>query len=318
MARALRWTTGLLALSILTVASLPAGAGEPPPPNTGALSLTVTFNFPSAYISRGIATSNSGFQFQPTLELKASLYGGEEKDLLTAAYVKAAGFAHMQSATPTIRTNYYEQDIYLTGGLTLLKRLTLEGGWNLYAYPGLGSASQVQEVFGRVAVDDAGLWPFSLPGDQDFALSPYVMVARETSGGADGARPFGGGLGTYIEVGVDPGYTIDLSKRWTIRLHTPTTVGLSLDKYYEVSTATGISDTTFGFVDTALAADIPMKFVPPRYGKWTFSSGLHFLWLGANPKLLAGPATANAANGLNVTSGKGFNLWSVAGLKIEY
>ena len=81
-----------------------------------------------------------------------------------------------------IGTNYYEQDLYLTGGLVFFKRLTLEGGWNLYAYPGIGSAAQVQEVFGKVGFDDSGVWSFKLPGGQDFALTPYMLVAGETSG----------------------------------------------------------------------------------------------------------------------------------------
>ena len=160
------------ALIVLLFTSVWA-ADEPPPPNTGALSWTVIFNLPTSYYFRGIAQSNAGFQFEPYLELKANLYEGGEKDVLTGAYVKAAGLSHFQSVAAPITTNYYEQDIYLTGGLTFFKRLTLEGGWNLYAYPGIGSAAQVQEVVGKVGFDDSGLWPFKLPGDQDFALSPY-------------------------------------------------------------------------------------------------------------------------------------------------
>ena len=47
---------------------------------------------------------------------------------ISGAYLKVAGFSHFNSVAPPIRTNYYEQDLYLTGGLVLLKRLTLEGG----------------------------------------------------------------------------------------------------------------------------------------------------------------------------------------------
>jgi len=293
-------------------------ADEPPPPNTGALSFTATLNFPTSYYFRGIAQSNAGFQFEPYLELKANLYEGGEKDVLTGGYIKIAGFSHFNSVAAPIRTNYYEQDIYLTGGLVLFKRATLEGGWNLYTYPGIGSAAQVQEVFGKVGFDDSSIWPFKLPGGQDFALSPYLLIARETSGGADGAASFGGSYGTYAEFGIDPGYTVDFSKNWSARFHLPLVVGLSLDKYYEVATTNGISNKTFGFADLALAADVPLKFVPARFGKWTFSSGFHMLWLGDNPKSLAGPPSDNALNGLNVTGGSGFEVYGVTGLKLEY
>ncbi|HEX7547787.1 MAG TPA: P-II family nitrogen regulator, partial [Candidatus Methylomirabilis sp.] len=180
----------LLVLAAALVTSPLAGrasAEDPPAPNTGAFSFTVNLNMPTSYYFRGIAQSNAGVQFEPYLELKANLYEGGEKDVLTGGYVKAAGFAHFNSVAPPIKTNYYEQDVYLSAGLVFFKRLTLEGGWNLYAYPGIGSSAQVQEVYGKVAFDDGGLWPFKLPGDQDFSLSPYALVAGETSGAADGA-----------------------------------------------------------------------------------------------------------------------------------
>jgi hypothetical protein len=304
---------------LVTLLATPAWAGEPtPPPNTGALSLTINLNFPTSYYFRGIAQSNAGLHFQPYMELKANVYEGGEKDVLSGGYLKVAGFSHLQSRAVPINTNYYEQDIYLSGGLVVLKRATLEGGWNLYAYPGIGSAAQVQEVYGKVSFDDSGLWPVKLPGDQDLAVSPYVLVAGETSGAADGAGPFGGRKGLYLEVGIDPGYTVDFNKNWSARFHLPFVLGLSLHDYYEVATATGLQDKTFGYADLALAADVPLKFMPARYGKWTFTSGLHGLWLGSTTKLLAGPSSTNAQNGLNVTGGKGFEVWGVMGIKIEY
>jgi hypothetical protein len=311
--------TVILFAALLAQTGAPAwAADEPPPPNTGAFSFTGVFNIPTSYYFRGIAQSNAGFQFQPYLELKVNLYEGGEKDVLTGGYVKAASFSHFQSVAAPIGTNYYEQDVYLTGGLAFFKRLTLEGGWNLYAYPGIGSAAQVQEVVGKVGFDDSGVWPFKLPGDQDFALSPYMLVAGETSGGADGASPYGGKRGIYLEIGIDPGYAVDFSKNWSARFHLPFVLGLSLDKYYEVATATGVTDKTFGFADLGFVVDVPLRFVPARYGKWTFSGGPHLLWLGSNNKLLAGPPNANALNGLNVTGGTGFEVWAVAGVKVEY
>jgi len=295
-----------------------ASAEDPPAPNTGAFSFTVNLNMPTSYYFRGIAQSNAGVQFEPYLELKANLYEGGEKDVLTGGYVKAAGFAHFNSVAPPIKTNYYEQDLYLSAGLVFFKRLTLEGGWNLYAYPGIGSSAQVQEVYGKVGFDDGGIWPFKLPGDQDFSLSPYVLFAGETSGSADGAGAFGGKHGIYMEMGIDPGYALDIAKDWPVRLHLPFTLGLSLSNYYEVATATGVKDQTFGFADLGFVADVPLKFVPARYGKWTISGGPHLLWLGSNNKLLAGPPGPQALNGLNVTGGKGFEVYGIAGLKIEY
>jgi hypothetical protein len=312
-------TTYVVSLILLVFLGLPAWADEPapPPPNTGAISLTINLNFPTAYFFRGIAQSNAGFMFEPYVELKANVYEGGQKDVLTGGYLKVAGFSHFNSVAPPIRPNSYEPDLYLTAGLVLWKRLTLEGGWNLYAYPG-GGSSQVQEVFGKVGFDDSGLWQFKLPGDQDFSFSPYVLFAGETSGQADGAAPFGGSRGTYMELGVDPGYTVDFYKNWSARFHLPFVLGLSLDNYYQVATTTGVQNETFGYADLALAVDVPMKFMPARYGKWTFTSGIHMLWLGSNNKLLAGPPSPNALNALNVTGGSGYQVWGLTGFRIEY
>jgi hypothetical protein len=307
---------GIAFLSALL--ATPARAEDPPPPNTGALSLTVNLSVPTAYYFRGIAQSNAGFMFEPYMELKANVYEGGEKDVLTGGFVKVAGFAHFNSVAPPITTNYYEQDIYLSGGLTLFKRLTLEAGWNLYAYPGIGSSAQVQEVFGKASLDDGGLWPFKLPGDQDIALSPYVLFAGETSGAADGANPYGGSKGVYMELGVDPGYSFDVAKDWPVRFHLPFALGLSLSNYYQVATSTSLTNSTFGFADLGFMVDVPLKFIPARFGKWTASAGPHLLWLGSNNKLLAGPPSPQALNALNVTSGSGFQVWGLAALKIEY
>ncbi len=305
------------ALSLL-IAAPGWPADQESAPNTEALSLTVALTVPTSYYFRGITQSNAGFQVQPFLELKANLYEGGEKDVLTGVHVKAAGWAHMQSVAAPIATNYYEQDIYLTAGVSLFKRVTLEGGWNLYAYPGIGSAAQVQEAFGRIGFDDGGIWPFKLPADQDFSIAPYILFAGETSGGADGAAAFGGRRGVYMELGIDPGYVVGFSTDWSARFHLPLVVGMSLSDYYQVATSAGLTDKTFGFADLGLVVDVPLKVIPARYGKWTLSGGPHFLWLGSNNKVIAGPGTSGALNAVNVTGGSGFELWGFAGLKIEY
>jgi hypothetical protein len=307
------------AIVLLTaLLATPVWAEDPPAPNTGALSLTANFALPTVYYFRGIAQSNAGFQFQPYLELKVKLYEGDENDVLSSAFIKGAGWAHFNSVAPPITTNYYEQDLYLSAGLVLFSRLALEGGWNLYSYPGIGSSAQVQEVFGKAGFDDSGLWPFKLPGDQNFALSPYLLIAGETSGQADGAGAYGGGLGVYMEMGIDPGYVFKLPRDWSARFHLPVTLGLSLSDYYEVASIDGLSDSTFGYADLGLMTDVPLNFVPARYGKWTVSAGPHFLWLGDNNKLLSGPPDLQALNAYNVTGGSGFQVWGVAGVKIEY
>jgi hypothetical protein len=303
-------------LAAILVSSAWAQEQAPPPPNTGAFAFTVNLNVPTSYYFRGIAQSNAGFMFQPYLEVKANLYEGGEKDVVTGGFLKVASWADFNSVAPPITTSYYEQDLYLSAGLVLWKRATLEAGWNLYTYPGLGSGPQVQEVFGKVGFDDSGLWPFQLPGAQDFALAPYVLIAGETSGAADGANVLGGNSGIYLELGIDPGYSVDFSQAWAARFNLPVVLGLSLDNYYQVATATGVTDDTFGYADLGFAVDVPLKFVCQVGRWWTAPRPARCGWV--NNKLLAGPPSPTALNGLNVTGGSGFEPWGVVGLRVEY
>jgi hypothetical protein len=99
----------VLVVALFLLAAAPGwAADQEAAPNTGALSLTVALTFPTSDYFRGIAQSNAGFQFQPYVELKGNLYEGGEKDILTGAYVKAAGWSHFQSVAAPIATNYYE------------------------------------------------------------------------------------------------------------------------------------------------------------------------------------------------------------------
>ena len=42
------------------------------------------------------------------------------------------------------------------------------------------------------------------------------------------------------------------------------------------------------------------------------------MWLGGSNKLLAGPPSASALNGLIITGGKGFEVRGVTEVKLEY
>jgi len=51
-----------LIVALFASLAVPVWAADaPPPPNTGALSLTVVLNVPTSYYFRGIAQSNAGF-----------------------------------------------------------------------------------------------------------------------------------------------------------------------------------------------------------------------------------------------------------------
>jgi hypothetical protein len=74
---------------------------------------------------------------------------------------------------------------------------------------------------------------------------------------------------------VAPGLTLlDL-----VSLSFPLAVGLSLKDYYEFGTG---DDDTFGYFSGGVAASVPLKFIPAKFGTWTAKTGVTVLVLGDN------------------------------------
>ena len=123
-----------------------------------------------------------------------------------------------------------------------------------------GLFGTVRELAFKFAVDDSGL----LGG---FAVKPYVLVARELSGQADGGTE----EGTYLELGIAPGYTAS-----RVSLAMPVKVGLSLGDYYE----TLGGDERFGFFSIAGIVTVPFTSMPTNLGTWNVHGGVEYLRLG--------------------------------------
>jgi hypothetical protein len=99
-----------------------------------------------------------------------------------------------------------------------------------------------------------------------------VLIAKELD-----AAPFtgqaDGGLaaGTYMELGIAPGYT---ASRLSVAV--PVKVGLSLSDYYEGADG----DERFGFFSLAGIVTVPFTSAPTRLGTWNVHGGVEYLRLG--------------------------------------
>ncbi len=104
------------------------------------------------------------------------------------------------------------------------------------------------------------------------------MLAQELDGQADG----GANEGTYLELGIGPGYT-----RSRVSLTVPIKVGLSLSDYYE-----GLNgDETFGFFSVAGVVTVPLTSAPTRFGSWNIHGGVEFLMLGDRNEAVFGDSS---------------------------
>ena len=248
MKTTLRITTIVFALAAVAgLAASPAAAQ-----NGGNVSLSTGVDVVNDYYFRGIVQETGGFIAQPTLEGSitfgnASLTGGTWSSLHS---VGDEGF----SGAPK---SFYETDFYIGVGASA-GMVGVDVTYTAYMSP-RGSWGTTKELAFGLSMDDG-------------YVSPYVTVAAELSGGADGYN-----TGSYLEFGIEPAAPLADAP---VSLSFPVAIGMSLSDYYEYESAPGIiSDSGFGFLSVGAALGIPLT-VPEQFGSWELGIGVTALVLG--------------------------------------
>lgn len=241
-----------------------AAAPAVPEPTTSPFSLQLNLDFTNAYFYHGIFQQDEGVIVQPAAKLTLNLFQRDDfkVDALLATW---NSFGRNGGAQQSDFIKYwYESD--LIAGFALTKgKFSLTTTYAFFTSPS-DAFQTVQELDFTFAYDDSdllGAW----------ALHPYALLGIET--GANGSDGADSDTGTYLELGVAPGFTLDLGTT-PISLSFPLSVGLSLHDYYQ--NAAG-EDDTFGFFQVGMKASVPLPF-GDRYGKWTLNAGVSGLFLG--------------------------------------
>lgn len=228
--------------------------------------LQLNLDYATAYFYRGIIQEDTGFILQPSAKMTARLH--EHGDFKVEAFLAAWNSFHGQKTAEHTDSDFleywYEFDII--GGATFTK-----GAFSLTAqYAFLTSPSDafetVQELNFILAYDDADLLG-------DFSLHPYVLLAIET--GADASDGGDSDPGTYLELGIAPGFSFDAG-RTPVSITFPTSIGLSLHNYYQNAAR---DDDTFGFIQIGAKASFPLP-IGDRYGSWSINAGASAMFLG--------------------------------------
>jgi hypothetical protein len=256
--------TSALALASLFLCTSEVRAGE----NEGRISLSAGADFSNAYYFRGILQTNKSFVAQPYADVTFNLYEGENGLNSVGATL---GFWNSFQSRNTVDvsdpTAWYEVDLY--GGFTFGLFDNWETGVTYTAYISPNNAfSTVQEISFSFSFDDSELLGA-------FALAPSALLAVEVKGQADG----GSNKGVYLQLGVEPGFTLIESENYPVSLSFPLTLGLSLSDYYQNSTG---DDDTFGYFDLGVNLSVPLSFIPADYGSWEVFVKGDFLFLGDN------------------------------------
>jgi hypothetical protein len=266
------WSCVCVTYTLSAATALPARAQSSGDPNPGAVTLTGGFDFANAYFFRGIPQDDTGVIMWPSGDLGFALYSGEGGLRSVGVNVGTWNSLHTGDAGSDGPSGklWYESDFYATVGLGFGKGTTLGVTYTAYASPN-GLFGTVKEISFKLVVDDSGLFGAA-------AVKPYVVLAHELDGQADG----GAQEGTYLEVGIGPGFA------WRrASLTVPVRVGLSLDDYYEGLTG----DDTFGFLSVAGVVTVPFTRMPTRFGSWNVHGGVEFLMLGERNEAVFGDSS---------------------------
>ena len=228
--------------------------------NSGNVSLSSGVDIVNQYYFRGIVQETGGFIAQPFLDGSIS-FGAASITAGTWSSLHSRGDEGFAGAPGS----FYETDFYAgIGGAAGPVGVDLT--YTAYMSP-RGSWGTTKEIALGFSVDNVA--------------APYVTMAFEVSGGADG----GPNKGNYLEFGIEPAAPLDDAP---VSLSFPVAVGMSMGNYFEYEMADGmIGDSTFGFFSAGASIGIPLN-VPEQYGAWELALGVNALVLGEGAKAIDG------------------------------
>jgi hypothetical protein len=254
------------AVSVIVVISAPAFAQEAAKdPNPGAMTVTGSLDFLNQYMFRGIRQNSSGIAVWPAIDLGLAAFSGEGG--LKSVGINFGTWNSLHTGDtgqdgPSGKL-WYESDFYAALGFGFGGGTSFTTTYTAYTSPNNGFTT-VKEIMFKLAVDDS-----SKLGKG--AVKPYIAIAQEfdtdvARGQADG----GENAGTYLELGIAPGYAAPKAG-----IAFPIKVGMSLSNYYELAG----EDNKFGFFSIAGIATIPLGGTT-NFGSWNIHGGVEYQRLG--------------------------------------
>ena len=247
-----------LCAGLLGVFAAPAAAQGAKVAVTGGVDISNRYNF------RGIRQNGTEASIWPFVDVGAPVFSGDgglktvtlNVGTWNAFHTEIQDFINRDGEVTS--NKWYESDLYGTLGLGF-GTTTLGFTYTSYMSPA-NLWHNVQELAVKVSFDDSGALGKG-------ALKPYGLVAFELG---DGSADGGTDKGTYVELGIAPGYSAAKAS-----VAFPIKVGLSAKDYYEFGTG---SDSKFGYFSVAGIATVPMN------SHWNVHGGVELQVFGDNLK----------------------------------
>jgi hypothetical protein len=249
----------IVVVEAVVCADCPAG-------NNGMISISAGVDLYDKYFFRGYTQQTKGLQVQPWAELGIQLvdngdgaFGDVSLFIGTWNSVTSSGLGFGDAEDTRSPANFYESDFYVGVSTSLGAGVSASASYIVYAYP--SSGGDIGEVDIALSYDDSEHLG-------NFALSPYVLFAFETS------NSFTDTDAGYFEFGIEPSYTLMENSDYPISISTPMALGVSMyEGYY--------GDNTAGWGTVGGAVSVPLAFVPAGYGDWSASGGVYGIWQSA-------------------------------------
>ncbi len=261
----------LCAVGLLTAIAAPAAAQEPADPNPGAITISGGYDFLNQYMFRGIRQNSTGIAMWPWADLGIAAFSGDGG--LKSVSINLGTWNSLHTGdTGSDGANeklWYESDFYATLGFGFGGGVSFATTYTAYTSPNM-LFDTVKEIMFKIAVDDSG--PLGKA-----AIKPYVIIAQELDAedispivGLPGQADGGASAGTYMELGIAPGYS---GARASLAI--PVKVGLSLSDYYELAG----TDNKFGYFSIGGMVTVPLG-PTTKVGAWNVHFGAEFQRLG--------------------------------------
>ena len=209
-------------------------------PTSAQVVVTGGVDVQSQYNFRGIRQTSDPVSIQPFVDLGLVPFMGDGALKTVGVNVGTWNAFNTQINEDDFGTDnkWYESDIYATLGFGFSKA-SLGLTYTSYTSPA-DLFTHVKELAVKLGVDDSAALGRG-------ALKPYVLVAFELTD--EGQADAGAAKGTYLELGVAPGYAGAKAS-----LAVPIKIGLSASDYYEF----GGEDETFGYFSIAGIVTVPL------------------------------------------------------------
>ncbi|BBM83180.1 hypothetical protein [Candidatus Uabimicrobium amorphum] len=248
--------------------------------NRGDISVDAGIDYVTKYFFRGLLVEDDGYIIQPYAQINFHIVSGCDVEVTAFGGV----WASLQGEDVTNQVGDDPEalnELRIIGGLEfdLYDLLIVTGRYTIYTFPNQSDTGINQdrledrhEVSLEVRINDGPLL-----GLGNFSINPWGLLALELEDGNpnvdnEGDESF------FALFGIEPTIAIEIDKGANLLISLPVTVAHALanDTYVDA----GGDARSYGFTSVGIKANVPLVFIPKRFGQWRFVAGLDAYFLG--------------------------------------